>query len=179
MRIIDFLSNVQFRFQRVCRLLKVNRLSEIVWDDLIKMLEKQGQDFGRDDNQKSIEMTFSNSDESSMKLYHEIGTKKLEFKAVLLSNFETRNTHDIMILSSYINNLLNFGMVRVDTINNCVQFVYSGDLLLYFLYPIEKLDDMIKHIEVAKECHWAFMYMLDKGNDPAFVIAEFLKRNDQ
>ena len=37
---------------------------------------------------------------------------------------------------------------------------------------------MIKHIEVAKECHWAFSYMLKTGYNPVSVIAEFLKRND-
>ena len=179
MKTIDFLRNIRFSIQRVCRLLKVNRRSEIVWNDLIKMHEKAGWGFGQDANQKSIELTFSNTDESSIKLYHEISNNKIVFRAVILSNFDVDNTHDIMILSSLINSSINFGSVRADTINNCVHFVYSGDLLLYFFYPGEKHSDMFKHIEIAKECHWAFNYMLNTKDNPASVIVEFIKRNDQ
>jgi len=86
MKTIDFLRNIHFSIQRVCRLLKVNRRSEIVWNDLIKMHEKAGWGFGQDANQKCIEFTFSNTDESSIKLYHEISNNKIVFRAVILSN---------------------------------------------------------------------------------------------
>ena len=176
---INFLNNIRFNIQRVNRLLQVNRISEIVWNELVKFVKKTGLPYEQYDNEKYIETTFSGEEESSIKFQYKITRQKLVFNAVILSDYDVDNTHDIMILSSHFNSLLNFGVVWVDTNSRLVRYEYSGDLLLYLLYPGEIHTDISRHYEITKNCIWAFNTMLNTGNDPVLVIAELLKRNEQ
>ena len=176
---INFLNNIRFNIQRVNRLLQMNRISDIVWNDLIKMIKKTGLPYKQYDTEKYIETNVSSEKECLMKFRYEIINKKLLIKAIFLSGFDAGKTYDIMILSSHLNSLLNFGVVRVNTNGNYVQYDYSGDLLLYYLYSGEIHSDITRHFDITEECLWAFNYMLNTGNDPVFVIAELLKRNEQ
>jgi hypothetical protein len=84
-----------------------------------------------------------------------------------------------MILASHLNSLLNFGKVSVNTKYNCVEFVYSGDLVTYMLFPGEIRSDLRVHYNITLDCFWAFTNLIETDDDPVFVISELLKRKDE
>jgi hypothetical protein len=53
------------------------------------------------------------------------------------------------------------------------------EILLYALYPGEIHSDITRHYEIAKECVWAFNMLINSGDDPVFVIAELIKRQEK
>ena len=57
--------------------------------------------------------------------------------------------------------------------------IFIPAIFLYLLYPNEIHNDICSHFEITKDCIWAFNTMLNTGNDPVFVIAELLKRNEK
>jgi len=156
--------------------MKIQNRSEIVWNELIKLNKKEGWHFGQYENEKCIETSFKINDGLVMKFQYSINENNLIFRAVILSEFNIDSTNDIMVLSSHFNGLLNRGIVRVDIKYNYVEYVYSGNLLLYLLFPEEIHFDIERHYNITKDCFWAYSTMLKSGDNPVFVIAELLER---
>jgi hypothetical protein len=73
---------------------------------------------------------------------------------------------------------LNFGVVKVSINYNCVDFVYTRDLLSYSLFSGE-IDDTIVHFNLTKDVFWSFNNMIHTGEDPVFVFSELMKRREE
>jgi hypothetical protein len=179
MRAINFFRIIPLYAERIYRLFKVKHRSEIVWKELIKLHKKQNWHFGQYDNEKYLLTSFADDNNNILKFYYEITADRLVFRVIILAEFNEECTNDIMLLSSHFNSLLNTGIVRVDIKNNLVEFVYSGDLLRYMLYPGEIHSDLDRHFQIAIDCYWAFTHLLNSGEEPVFIIDELIKRNNE
>lgn len=174
----NYFKNFKFLISQIYRIIKVKNRSEFVWNELIELHKKAGWHFGQFDNNKYIETSFQNDDDSILKFNYKVTQHKLLFKAIILPSFNEDVTNDIMVLASHFNGLLNFGMVKVSLKYNYVEFEYSGDLVIYMLYPEEIDTDINVHYDLTKDCIWAFSNLLETGDDPVFVFSEFLKRKE-
>ena len=180
MNIIDLTRRINYLITRIYRVVNVKNQSEIVWQELVKLHKKEGWHFGQYDKEKFIETTFFFEDANiHRKFRYEVTQRKLIFKTELVPDFNVESTHDVMILASHFNSLLNFGVVRVDTTNRQVHYEYSNDLWLYFLYPGEILNEITRHYQITLDCFWAFTQLMESNDDPVFIIAELLKRQEE
>ena len=179
MKIVNMFRYIPVYSQRVYRLIRVNHRSDIVWKELIKLHKKENWHFGQYDNENYIRTTFADDNNNDLNFHYQVTNDKLVYRAVIAGDFNEDNTNDIMLLSSHLNSLLTFGMVRVNIKDNYVEFVYQGDLLVYMLYPGEIHTDIDRHFRITSDCSWAFTHLLKSGDEPVFVIAELLKRNEK
>ena len=165
--------------RKIYRLLNVKKRSEIVWKELIKMHKNEKWYFGQFDNEKYLVTTFNLKDEKEQKFRYEVTQNSLNYHTFILDSFDEHKTTDIMVLASHLNSLLNFGKVSVNTKYNLVEFVYSGDLVTYMLFPGEIRSDLRVHYNITLDCFWAFTNLIETDDDPVFVISELLKRKDE
>lgn len=167
------------KIRKIYRLLNVKKRSKIVWEELIKMHKNENWHFGQFDNEKYIVTTFNLKDEIEQKFRYEVTQNSLKYHTFILDSFDEHKTTDIMVLASHLNSLLNFGKVSVNTKYNCVEFVHSGDLVTYMLFPGEIRSDLRVHYDITLDCFWAFSNLIETDDDPVFVISELLKRKDE
>jgi hypothetical protein len=180
MKTIDLIKDIPSVIKRILRVITVKNHSEIVWKELIKLHKKEGWHFGQFDKEKIIETTFFfENAKIYRKFRYAITQQKLIFNTEILSDFQTESTHDVMILASHFNSLLTSGVVRVDTIDRKVHYEYSSDLTLYALYPGELHNDLARHFLITQDCFWAYTQIMETNEDPVFIIAELLKRNEK
>lgn len=179
MKIVNIFKYIPVYSKKISRLFKVKHRSEIVWNELIKLHKKENWHFGQYDNEKYVRATFTDENNNDLNFHYQVTDDKLVFRAVIVSDFSEDYTNDIMVLSSHLNSLLTFGMVRVNIKDNYVEFVYQGDLLVYMLYPGEIHSDIDRHFRITSDCYWAFTHLLNSGDEPVFVISELLKRNEK
>ena len=165
--------------RKIYRLLNVKKRSKIVWKELIKMHKNENWHFGQFDNEKYIVTTFNLKDEKEQKFRYEVTQNSLNYHTFILDSFDEYKTTDIMVLASHLNSLLNFGKVSVNTKYNYVEFVYSGDLVTYMLFPGEIRSDLRVHYDITLDCFWAFTNLIETDDDPVFVISELLKRKNE
>ena len=142
----------------------------------IKLHRKENWNFGLYENERYIRTTFVDGNNNNLKFHYQVTDDKLFFRAIIVADFNEDHTNDIMVLSAHFNSLITFGMVRVNIKFNFVEFIYSGDLLSYMLYPGEIHRDIDTHFRITEDCYWAFSHMAKSGDEPVFVIAELLKR---
>ena len=167
------------KIRKIYRLLNVKKRSKIVWEELIKMHKNENWHFGQFDNEKYIVTTFNLKDEIEQKFRYEVTQNSLKYHTFILDSFDEHKTTDIMVLASHLNSLLNFGKVSVNTKYNCVEFVHSGDLVTYMLFPGEIRSDLRVHYDITLDCFWAFSNLIETDDDPVFVISELLKRKNE
>lgn len=176
MKIVNMSRYIPIYLQRIDRLFRVKHRSDIVWKELIKMHIKENWHFGQYDNEKYVRTTFTDEYNNELNFHYQVTEDNLVLRSVIASDFNDDNTNDIMLLSSHLNSLLTFGMVRVNIKYNYVEFIYQGDILTYMLYPGEIHMDIDRHFRITSDCYWAFSHLLNSGDEPVFVIAELLKR---
>ena len=167
------------KIRKIYRVLNVKKRSKIVWEELIKMHKNENWHFGQFDNEKYIVTTFNLKDEIEQKFRYEVTQNSLKYHTFILDSFDEHKTTDIMVLASHLNSLLNFGKVSVNTKYNCVEFVHSGDLVTYMLFPGEIRSDLRVHYDITLDCFWAFSNLIETDDDPVFIISELLKRKDE
>lgn len=165
--------------RKLYRFFNIKKRSKIVWEELIKMHKNQNWHFGQFDKEKYIITTFNLADKKDQKFRYEVTQNNLEYHTFILDSFDECKTTDIMVLASHFNSLLNFGKVIVNTKYNYVEFVHSGDLVIYMLFPSEIRSDLGVHYDITLDCFWAFSNLIESDDDPVFIISELLKRKDE
>ena len=164
--------------RRIHRLLNVKKRSEIVWKELITLHKEENWYYGQFENEKYILTTFTDKENREQKFRYEVTENELLFHSFILNSFDEDKTNDILVLASHLNELTSFGKVSVSTKYNSVQFVYSGDLVKYMLYPGEIHSDLTSHYHLTIDFLWAFSNLIETNEDPVFVISELLRRNE-
>jgi hypothetical protein len=172
-------SKIKFLLQRVYRVFTFSKTNNYVWKDLIKYHKRSGWRFGQFDNEESIECSFKIDDTNYVTFKYTVDSDKLFFSSTILQSFDEEHTNDILVLASHFNNLLNFGVVKVSINYNCVDFVYTRDLLSYSLFSGEIDGDTIVHFNLTKDVFWSFNNMIQTGEDPVFVFSELMKRREE
>lgn len=164
--------------RKIYRLLNEKKQSAIVWNELIKLHKEANWHFGQFENQKYIVTNFDLNDNQNQKFRYDVSQNELEFHTFILNSFDEDKTTDILVLASHFNSLLNFGKIRVNIKYNCVEYIHSGNLITYMLFPTEIHSDIKSHYNLTKDCCWAFTNLVETGEDPVFVFSELLRRKD-
>jgi len=184
----DFLNKIRIKqrfrslkefMKKFYRILKIKNRSEIVWRDLIQYHIETGLKFGQYDADRYIKTAFRIDDETSVNFTYSVSDEHLQCRVIVLNEFDEEKTNDIMVLASHFNSLLQYGVIKVILKYNYVEFVYSGELLTYLLYPGEINRDLNMHYNISLDCIWAFKKLLETGDDPVFVFSEFLKKKEE
>lgn len=172
------LNKIKFSSQRIYRILNVKKSSHYVWVELIKFHKRAGWNFGQFDNDKRLTSSFKVDDTNYVDFNYKVSSGNLTFRSTILQSFDEEITNDILVLASHFNGLLSFGVVKVCIKYNYVEFVHSGDLLTYSLFPGEINSDTDTHFKLTKDCFWSFTNLIETGDDPVFVFSELLKRKE-
>ena len=177
MKIINPFRSIPVCVTRMYRVSKVENRPEIVWNELIKLHKKENWHFELDRYTKSILTTFIDKNKIIYSFQYVIRDDyNLTMRAFIIDEFDVERTKDLMILSSHLNSRLNFGIIRVNIRDNYIEFTFSENLLIYHLFPGEIHKDIVSHFQITENCYWAFTHLLNSGDDPVFVFAEFMKR---
>ena len=180
MKTMGFLfKKIKYVFRRIYRLLNVNKSEHYAWIELLKYHKNSGWRYGQFDNDKHIECGFKMDDTNFLDFNYAVNSGRLTFRSTILHRFNEEITNDILVLASHFNGLLNFGTVKVSVKYNYVEFIYSGDLLTYSLFPGEISSDTDTHFQLTKDCFWSFTNLIETGEDPVFVFSELLRRKEE
>jgi hypothetical protein len=174
-----FFKNSIAAFRRIFRLLRVVKKEQIVWSDLLKLMRVNNCNFGHFENEGYIETKFELEGNQDFSFRYFIDEGYLRFGVILINDFDEEDTLDYMVLASHLNNLLDYRKVVVHTDYNVIEFTYYGDLLKYLVDPNELESDISSHIYWAEKCLWAFNQMMETGEDPVFIMAEFMKKLEE
>jgi len=168
----------KFLIKRIYRLLNYKRTSHYVWKELIQYHKESGWNYGLFEQEKNIRCLFAINEQQSLNFSYTIKESSLNFNAIILHSFDEERTNDVMILASHFNNLLNYGVVRVNLSNNYIAYDCSVDLLLFSLYPskIKSYSDM--HYGLSLDCFWAFTKLIETGDDPVFIFSELMRNKE-
>ena len=169
---------IKFLFRRIYRLLTNSKSSQYVWKELIKYHKESGWNYGQFEQEKNIRCLFAINEHRSLNFSYTVEQNSLHFNSIILHSFDEERTNDVMILASHFNNLLNYGVVRVNLINNYIEYDCSVELLLFSLFPskIKSYADM--HYGLTIDCYWAFNNMIVTGDDPVFVFSELMRNKE-
>ena len=169
---------LKFLLRRIYRLLTVSKSSQYVWKELIKYHKESGWNYGQFEQEKNIRCLFAINEQRSLNFSYTVEQNSLHFNSIILHSFDEERTNDVMILASHFNNLLNYGVVRVNLNNNYIEYDCSVDLLLFSLFPskIKSYADM--HYGLTIDCYWAFNNMIVTGDDPVFVFSELMRNKE-
>lgn len=173
----NFFISISSAINRIYRLLNVNRRSEFVWKDLLK--NHKNLNFGQFDSDQHIEISYPIEENTVVNFNYSVTNDKLICSAIILYSFDEEKTNDVLVLASHFNGLLSFGMVKVSIKYNYVEFIHAGDLVTYMLFSGEIDTDITTHYNLTKDCVWAFLNLLETGDDPVFVFSEVLKRKEE
>jgi hypothetical protein len=135
--------------------------------------------FGQFDSDQHIEISYPIEDNTVVDFNYRVTNDKLICSAIILHSFDEEKTNEVLVLASHFNGLLNFGMVKVSLKYNYVEFIHAGDLLTYMLFSGEIDTDITTHYNLTKDCVWAFLNLLETGEDPVFIFSELLKRREE
>jgi hypothetical protein len=174
------LSAIKFYFQRVYRLtLSPKKQQDVVWNDLIKLHKEANWKSGVFEKDKYIETTFTFKKGKYGTFYYMIYDGFFHCKVKILETFPLELTTDLFVLAAHFNNLLNEGVVIVNTESQYVEFYLKKDLLINLLYSGELYNQLIKHYDISKDIYAAYQRLIIEQEAPAIIIADLLREKEE
>lgn len=161
--------------KQVFSLFQINNCSNIVWKELITLIKKMKWDYSLYEKDKLIEISFTTEEGIVFEFKIVVSEDEMYFRSLIISEFNEDITNDMMVLASHFNNIFLSGVVKINTENNYVELYKTRDLLIYLLKPEEIYLDILRHYESSKECYRTFNNMINTGDEPVFIIADFVK----
>ena len=168
-----------FFIRRIYRLINKKNTSHFVWKELINYHATKGLKFGQYEKEKQIVCSYKMNDNHSANFDYYLYDGELYFRSIILSSFDDERTHDVLLLASHFNNLINFGIVKVNMRDNSISLNYSRDLLTFSLFPKEIAHNITRHCNLTLDCFWAFDTLIKTGDDPVFVFSELMRRIEE
>jgi hypothetical protein len=164
--------------KKVYRLLRANKTSDFVWNDLKQTMEKENFHNGVFESNKCIELQFNNNDKSIgtyfISIYEESNT--ITGFTNIIESYNDDRTIDLFVLASHFNSRLNKGIVTINTESSNVSFMVTGDLFSHSIFPENSLDMLEYLYHSSNDIRWAFNRLLTTDQDPVFVFSELLDR---
>ncbi len=173
------MNKIKFYLQQIYRLtLSFKKQEEIVWKELKKLHADSEWKSGVFEKEKYIETTFEISNERGGIFYYMIYEGSFHCRVKILEDYSTELTTDLFILAAHFNNLLNYGVVRVNVNSLYVEYYQKKDLLIPLLYNSEIHDQLIRHYNTSKDIYSAFQRLVIEQEAPAIIIADLLKNKE-
>jgi hypothetical protein len=165
--------------QIYCLSLSVKSQERIVWNKLKKLHIKANFKHGVYENDKMIESIFSIAENTNGRFFYFIEENNLCLSSIVVENFPQEMTTDLFVLASHFNNLLKRGVVVVDVNNKNIIYNQNIDILLPLLNDHEIFDSIRGHFNMTKDIYWSFNLLITQHEEPAIVIAELFKKNEE
>jgi len=158
--------------------LNLNTLNQeqIVWDDLIKLHIKENWNFTTHENSKCLESIVPVNENTFNRFFYMIYGSKFHSSVKLLHDYPEEITTEIFILAMHINNILNDGIISINTEKNYVEYTKKEPVLTSLLVPNQLRNQIVLHYEASVKMQWAFDELLNSGEEPLIVFAELMKR---
>ena len=186
MRYIVFTMNIKNMKRLLAYLRRVYRLSlnrskqeNLVWKDLIKLQAEADWKHGIYEKEKYIETIFSIAKNKGERYFYMVADGYFHCRVKVLDNYPIELATDLFILASHFNNLLNNGVVKVNTESLYVEYCQKIDILIPLLYKGVIYQQLIAHYNTSKDIHWAFHKLVEENEAPAIIIADLLKKIEE
>jgi hypothetical protein len=174
------LNTIKFYLQRVYRIsLSGKKKQNVVWEDLTKLHNQAKWKSGVFEKDKYIETTFTFTEGKYGTFYYIVHEGFFHCKVKILENYPPELTTDLFVLATHFNNLLNEGVVIIDTNNTYVEFYLKKDILIPLLYSGELYNQLIKHYDISKDIYAAYQRLIIEQEAPAIIIADLLREKDE
>jgi hypothetical protein len=162
---------------RIYRLLLNHSKQEIlVWKDLKKLHLKAEWKHGIYEKEKYIETVFNIAEDRPERFFYMLYDGYLHSRVKVLDNYPIELTTDLFILATHFNNLLNNGIVVVNTESQYVEYCVKREILIHLLFSGEIYDQLILHYNVSKDIYWAFQRLAEENEAPAIIFADLLRK---
>jgi len=179
--------NIKHTFSRLFRLNNLRNTQKTLWSDLKKYFEhanKTGANYqyGIFESEKYITTHYSIDKANNTRQYRyvlELENYRLVSLVFISEGYDEAKTTDVFILASHLNNILREGIVRVNPDICTILFEHRINELVPFLFPGEIHTQVVRHYNHSLDIIWAFDQLLLHNQDPVFIAAELLKRNDE
>ena len=179
--------NIKHTFSRFFRLNNLKNTQKILWSDLKKYFEhasKAGANYkyGIFESEKYITTYYTIDKANNTRQYRyllESENYRLVSLVFISEGYDEAKTTDVFILASHLNNILGEGIVRVNPDICTILFEHRINELVPFLFPGEIHTQVVRHYNHSLDIIWAFDQLLLHNQDPVFIAAELLKRNDE
>jgi len=174
-------------FAKVKRYLKtIYRLSlspakreAVVWRDLKKLFVALDLRHGVFESSRHIETGFIMDEDKGRMFFYRLRDGDFECFVRVIEYFPEELTSDIFILTTHFNNLLNYGLVTVNTNNRSVNFTMKEDALIPCLYPGHLHAMMDRHHDITRDLLYkAFQRLVHEVEAPTIIIADLLNERD-
>ena len=179
--------NIKHTFSRLFRLNNLRNTQKTLWSDLKKYFEhanKTGANYkyGIFESEKYITTHYSIDKSNNTRQYRyilELENHRLVSLVFISEAYDEAKTTDVFILASHLNNILREGIVCVNPDICTILFEHRINELVPFLFPGEIHTQVVRHYNHSLDIIWAFDQLLLHNQDPVFIAAELLKRNDE
>ena len=163
--------------RRICRLsVSYSKHENLVWKDLKKYSAAMEWNCGIYEKEKYIEGFWEIEDEKGARFCYTIYEGYFHCKVLILEGFPVELTTDIFILAAHFNNLLTYGVVRINVEQQFVEYHGKTEILVPLLYR-DTIDDEINRFHnMSKEIFWAFQKLVEENEAPAIIFADLMKR---
>jgi hypothetical protein len=148
------------------------------WKSLKSFFEKSEWRYGIFENGTFIQCYFEITQDSQECFAYVIDDVNFKCIVKVLDAFPVEQTSDVFILASHLNNLSRVGVVIVNIQDNYVQYLLNRDFIVPFLYESEFSDQIIAHHSYSKDIYWAFQKLINENEEPAIIIGDLLRRNE-
>jgi len=173
-------AKVKKYLKRVYRLsLSPAKREVVVWRDLKKLFAILKLRHGVFESSKHIEVGFGVEEGKGVPFFYSVDDGDFKCFVRVAEDFAEELTSDIFILATHFNNLLNHGMVTIDTDDRSVGFTMKEDALIPCLYPGHLHFMMEKHLDITRDLLYkAFQRLIHEDEAPAIIISDLLSELD-
>jgi hypothetical protein len=152
---------------------------ELVWGDLKELHLKAEWRHGVYEQEKYIETRFEVFDGQVEKFAYFIYDSCFFCRYQLTENYPDDLTPDVFLLASHFNNVLNNGVVVMNTNDKIVEYRIKNSILVPLLDTEEMYNQIMMHYNTSKDVYSAFQRLLKENEAPAIIIADLLREYDK
>jgi hypothetical protein len=155
------------------------RQTELFWNLLKEYFKNTGYSYGTFENEKAIQQEIEISEGSCILFNYYLNRTRFYLRSNFLHYPEPQDASEIFILAQHLNNLIRGeGKIRIDTEEQCCILSFDVDLRPY-LFGLSDIDEIIHlHTALVSDARKAYQRLLLEGVEPALIIADLLKRDD-
>jgi hypothetical protein len=155
------------------------KFETIVWKDLLELHKEAQWKYGIYETEKYIETVFEIAPDVVRDYYYMIYSDHFHCRVKITENFDWESTTDLFVLAAHFNNLLNTGTVIINVESKYVEYHVKSDLIIHLIYTGELYNVLRRHFNISKDVYWAFNKLLNEQEEPAIIIADLIKMNDE
>ena len=147
-----------------------------VWKDLIKLHKSENWNYTIHEKSYCLESIVPINENTFNRFFYMIYGNKFHSSVKLLYDYPDEIATEIFILAMHINNILNDGIISINTEKNYVEYTKKESILTTLLVPNQLKNQIILHYEASVKMQWAFYELLKRKEEPLIVFAEFMRR---